>query len=178
MIQRESLPPLACHIKKCFCRRESWRSHRTWKNSSQPYFLTMSPNLGQNAPTPRCLDWPRGLQTCCWELRYCGLYASHYKSVIHNSHIALFSTFAHAGPALGGWDPPAWTLGPPIYNALHLTQYLCKQKHRFVFANAYESIFCSINTTYKADRRKHLLCCVQRNAKRTFTKRFTLSTQK
>jgi len=26
-----------------------------------------------------------------------------------------------AGPALGGWGPPrTWTLGPPIYNTLHL----------------------------------------------------------
>jgi len=50
-------------------------------------------------------------------------------------------------------------LGAPNiqYNAFN-TWYLRKQKHRFILTNAYNSIFYSINTTYKADKRTHLLC--------------------
>ena len=55
--------------------------------------------------------------------------------------------------------PPNLDVGAPNtqYIAFN-TYYLCKQKHRSILTNAYESIFYSINTTYKADRLKHLLC--------------------
>ena len=59
--------------------------------------------------------------------------------------------------------PRAWTLGPPIYNTLHLKHSIyCKQKHRFILTNSYKRIFYSFDTTHKADTRKHLLCFKQR----------------
>jgi len=64
------------------------------------------------------------------------------------------------GTALGGWAPPPnLEVGAPNIQYIAFNAwYLCKQKHRSIITNAYESIFYSINTTYKADRLKHLLC--------------------
>jgi len=55
---------------------------------------------------------------------------------------------------------------------------LCKQKHRFIFTNAYKSIFYSINTTYKTDRQAFSMFQARKMTFSKFAKmRMFLSTQ-
>jgi len=66
-----------------------------------------------------------------------------------------------SGPALGGWGPPPSldVRAPNIqYTAFNTLYSIYVNKISPFQINAYESIFCSINTTYKADIVKHLLC--------------------
>jgi len=55
---------------------------------------------------------------------------------------------------------------------------LCKQKHRFILTNAYESILYSIKTTCKADRQAFAMFPVRKMTFSKFSKmQMFLSTQ-
>jgi len=44
-----------------------------------------------------------------------------------------FALYSGPGPALGGWLPRAWTLGPQLYNTLHLTHSIYVNKNIDLF---------------------------------------------